>query len=162
MIATADKFERKFGYWEVSVKFQTQEGHWSAFWLQTPTIGRPVGDVAAAGTEIDIFEYHSKWKDGIHHALHWDGYGKDHKSATKKPTGKDLQTGFHTIGLLWTEDKYIFYVDDQPTWETTQGVSKRPEFIILSLEVGKWAGDIAKANLPDAMVVDYVRWYEKR
>ncbi len=161
MIATQGKFEHAFGYWEVSVKLQKQEGHWSAFWLQTPTMGKPVGDVAKAGTEINVFEYHSRWKDGIQHTLHWDGYGKDHQTAAFKATGKDLADGYHTIGLLWTAEKYIFYVDDKPTWETDKGVSQRGEFIILSLEVGKWAGDIAKANLPDSMYVDYVRVYDK-
>ena len=33
--------------------------------------------------------------------------------------------------------------------------------MILSLEVGKWAGDIAKAELPDHLYVDYVRVYQK-
>lgn len=32
---------------------------------------------------------------------------------------------------------------------------------ILSLEVGTWAGDIAKAELPDSFYVDYVRVYQK-
>lgn len=162
MIATAGKFERAYGYWEARIKLQKQEGHWSAFWLQTPTMGRPVGDVGQAGTEIDIMEYHSRWKDQTQHALHWDGYGKDHKQVVQKVMGQNLQEGFHTFGLLWTKEKYVFYVDGKATWETTQGISQRPEFAILSLEVGTWAGDIAKAELPDSMVVDYVRWYEKK
>ena len=31
------------------------------------------------GAEIDIFEAFG-WSDIIHHTVHWDGYGKDHKS----------------------------------------------------------------------------------
>jgi hypothetical protein len=34
--------------------------------------------------------------------------------------------------------------------------------INLSLEVGPWAGDITKAELPDSFYVDYVRVYQKR
>jgi hypothetical protein len=33
--------------------------------------------------------------------------------------------------------------------------------MILSLEVGKWAGDISKADLPDCLYVDYVRVYKQ-
>ena len=36
-----------------------------------------------------------------------------------------------------------------------------PGEIILSLEVGKWAGDIEDATLPDSFTVDYVRVYQK-
>ena len=43
----------------------------------------------------------------------------------------------------------------------TRPSQKRSEYIILSLEVGKWAGDIAKATLPDNLYVDYVRVYQK-
>ena len=35
-----------------------------------------------------------------------------------------------------------------------------PEYIKLSDEIGDWAGDIEKAKLPDAFLVDYVRVYD--
>jgi hypothetical protein len=37
----------------------------------------------------------------------------------------------------------------------------RDQFIILSLEVGSGAGDIARAVLPDSLWSDYVRVYKK-
>ncbi len=39
-------------------------------------------------------------------------------------------------------------------------VSQVPEYIKLSDEIGKWGGDISKAKLPDAFLVDYVRVYD--
>jgi hypothetical protein len=51
-------------------------------------------------------------------------------------------------------------VDGKETWRTDKGVSHRPEYMILSLEVGEWAGDISKAELPDHLYVDYVRVYK--
>jgi hypothetical protein len=33
--------------------------------------------------------------------------------------------------------------------------------MILSLEVGNWAGDISTAELPDHLYVDYVRVYKE-
>ncbi len=35
-----------------------------------------------------------------------------------------------------------------------------PLYIKVSDEVGKWAGDIKKVNLPDEFLVDYVRVYD--
>jgi len=162
MIGTQGKFERAFGYWECRVRFQRQPGHWSAFWLQTPTMGKPVGDPGKAGTEIDIFEYLRTRGDKVQHTLHWDGYGKHHKSAGHVASVKGLTRGWHTVGLEWTPDEYVFVVDGKATWRTRKGVSRRPEYIILSLEVGKWAGDIAKAALPDSVAFDYVRVYKTR
>jgi len=162
MIGTQGKFERAFGYWECRVKLQTAIGHWSAFWLQSPTYGKPVGEVATAGTEIDIFEFLRKRGDKMQHTLHWDGYGKAHKSQGKVIDVPGLGEGWHTVGFEWTKSEYVFYVDGKETWRTDKGVSHRPEYIILSLEVGSWAGDIAKATLPDSAVFDYVRVYRQR
>jgi beta-glucanase (GH16 family) len=162
MISTQGKYEPTFGYFECRVKFQTQTGHWSAFWLQSPTLGNPIGNPAKAGTEIDVFEYLRNRSDKIQHTLHWDGYGKDHKSASKTPEIPNLTKGWHTISFLWTPAHYIFYVDGKETWRTDKGVSHRPQYMILSLEVGKWAGDIEKAELPDHLYVDYVRVYKKQ
>lgn len=161
MIGTQDKYERTFGYFECRAKFQRQIGHWSAFWLQSPTLGEPVGEPAKAGTEIDVFEYLRSRGDKIQHTLHWDGYGQHHKSATQIAEIPGLTRDWHTIGFLWTPTHYAFYVDGKETWRTDKGVSQRAQYMILSLEVGKWAGDIAEAELPDSLYVDYVRVYTK-
>jgi beta-glucanase (GH16 family) len=162
MIGTQGNFETTFGYFECRAKLQTQFGHWSAFWLQTPTMADPLNNPAVAGTEIDIYEYHKKLgRDVVVHNLHWDGYKKNHKKAGGKATVPGLSKGWHTFGLLWTEKAYVFYVDGKETWRTNIAISHRAEYIILSLEVGKWAGDIAKAKLPDSLYVDYVRVYQQ-
>jgi beta-glucanase (GH16 family) len=162
MIGTQGIFETTFGYFECRVKLQEQVGHWSAFWLQTPTMGRHIGDPTRAGTEIDIFEYLRREGDLVHHNLHWDGYGEHHKHAGTNVRVPGLGEGWHTFGLLWTESEYVFYINGQETWRSTRGVSHRAQYIILSLEVGKWAGTIADAKLPDHLYVDYVRVYQQK
>jgi beta-glucanase (GH16 family) len=161
MIGTQGKYETAFGYFECRIKLQKQIGHWSAFWLQSPTLGKPVGNPNKAGTEIDVFEYLRNRDNKIQHTLHWDGYGEDHKSAHKVAEIPGLTEGWHTVGFLWTPTHYVFYVDGRETWQTDKGVSHRPQYMILSLEVGKWAGDISKAELPDHLYVDYVRVTKK-
>jgi len=160
MIATQGKFETTYGYFECRVKLQTQFGHWSAFWLQSPTMGKEIGNPAKSGTEIDIFEFLVKYGDKILHNLHWDGYGDHHKRAGTQASVPGVTKGWHTVGLLWTPEEYVFYVDGKETWRTNEAVSQRSEYIILSLEVGKWAKDISEAKLPDSVLFDYVRVYK--
>jgi len=72
-----------------------------------------------------------------------------------------MSEGFHTFGLLWTPQEYVFYVNGQETWRTAAGgVSQVPEYAKLTEEIGKWGGDITQAKLPDHFVVDYVRVYD--
>ena len=93
--------------------------------------------------------------------LHWDGYGKHHKSEGAKFTRPEVMQGWHTFGLLWLPTEYVFYVDGQETWRSSAGgVSQVPEYVKLTEEIGPWGGKIQKASLPDYCEVDYVRVYE--
>jgi beta-glucanase (GH16 family) len=161
-VRTKGKFERAFGYYEMRCRMPKEVGYWVAFWLMTQTQGRVNGD-GRDGTEIDIME--AVWRDrnDINHALHWDGYGKDHKSAGHRARNiPGLQEGWHTFALDWSPEEYVFSVDGVETWRTSAGgVSQVPSYIKVTAEVGDWAGDIDKATLPDYWLVDYVRVYEK-
>ncbi len=158
-VNTRGKFEHAFGYYVARCKMPKQPGHWPAFWLMSPGVGS-VGNEGRDGTEIDIVEI--PWRDGrLTSNLHWDGYGKAHQAKGTNFTIKAVTEGFHTFGLLWQPDQYVFYVDGQETWRTAAGgVSQVPEFLKLTEEIGKWGGDISKAALPDYFEVDYVRVYD--
>ena len=158
-VRTKGKFEHGYGYWVARCKLPTQPGHWPAFWLMSDGVGR-VGDDGRDGTEIDIAEF--PWRDGrTTMNLHWDGYGKEHKSAGTKVTIPAITNGFHTFALNWTPTNYTFYVNGEVVWQSAAGgVSQVPEFIKLTEEIGEWAGKIREAKLPDYFVVDYVRVYD--
>jgi beta-glucanase (GH16 family) len=158
-IDTIGKFQHGFGYFLARCRMPKGEGHWPAFWLQTPGVTK-VGDEGRDGTEIDIVEM--PWRDGrITMNLHWDGYGKEHKTAgANRPKMPELTQGFHDYALLWTPEEYVFFVDGKEVWRTKAGgVAQVAEHIKLTEEIGKWGGDIAKAQLPDYFEVDYVRVY---
>ncbi len=157
-VRTLGKFEHAFGYFVARIKFHRRPGHWCAFWLMGRTVHQ-VGDQGRDGTEIDIME--KPWLDDrVQHALHWDGYGKQHKSAGHVARVPGIMEGFHTFGLLWTPDEYVFYVDGKETWRTRAGgVCQVPLYIKLSDEIGPWAGQIDKKQLPDEFLTDYVRVY---
>ena len=115
------QFLTTYGWFEARIRFESSPGEWGAFWLQSPTMGNPVGDVAAAGAEIDVVEHRfSDTADadisnsyGIN--LHWDGYGAAHRHAGGRgapPAGAPpLQAGWHTYAVLWTPERYTFFLD---------------------------------------------------
>ncbi len=158
-VRTRGKFEHRFGYCVARIRLQQQPGHWSAFWMMGPGVGR-VGDGGRDGTEIDIME--KPWLDDrVQHTLHWDGYGKDHRWEGKVVKVPGVMEGYHTFGLLWMPEEYVFRVDGKETWRTKAGgVCQVPLYLKLSDEVGRWGGKIGEAALPDRFLVDYVRVYD--
>jgi beta-glucanase (GH16 family) len=177
-------FEQTYGYFEARAKFNTAPGQWSAFWLQTPTNGSPLGDPATAGVEMDIAEHRARCvsapaptppetcapdsdiSNRIQEGLIWDGYGADSKSSVKlsDPLPGLGNGSWHTWGLRWTPTDLTFYYDDTPIWTKTDPISRRSEFIVLSSEVGQsFAGATPRGGYgafqssTTTMQVDYVR-----
>ena len=98
--------------------------------------GVPTGEVSN-GAEIDIIEV-NRVKDEYATAIHWDGYGDDHKSNGKSVSAPELHDKeWHTFGLQWNDDQLHFYYD---------GTEVDGE-----IETSKW---------PDVMFVDYVRVWQ--
>lgn len=144
-------------------------GHWAAFWSMPQTIyGKD--NIIGTGTdwsEIDFFEGF-RYPDHVNHAIHYDGYGKDHKHQGFQYGPIDI-TKYHTFGCWWESDKYTFYVDGVQTWQTSfGGVSQNPQHILLTVEIGdlnnyrdgKVSHGIDEAKLPSKFLVDYVRVYD--
>lgn len=158
-LRTAGKFEKAKGFFVARMKMHAEVGHWSAFWLMNRCEGK-IGNGSADGAEIDIME--KPWLDErVNFAIHWDGYGKDHKSAAHVAKVPDVMEGFHTFALWWNDDAYRFYIDGRQEWETTAaGICTEPLYLKLSDEIGAWAGDIKQAKLPDENLIDYVRVYD--
>ena len=159
-IETRRKFAATHGYFECRAKLLDSPGAWSAFWVQSPAIGKPVGDPANAGVEIDVIEYfsgHWKYHGQARHTIHWDGYAKPHHR--KMDTGMempDIAAEFRVFAVKWDNQGYVFYIDGEETGRLPEApVSNRPQYLILSCETAKWAGDISKAKLPDTFQVDY-------
>ena len=166
-VHTQGKFEQAKGYFECRCQVQKNSGLWTAFWLMCPEVSK-VGNGAKDGAEIDIMESYDAQKHMINHAIHWDGYGKDHKSLAKPAHSDAAYEGFHTYALLWTEKAYIFYIDGEETFRTEEGddnypgCNKAATYLVLSVEAGTWAGVFFPTQFPeDSMIVDYVKVYQK-
>ncbi len=156
-VNTEGRFEFTYGYVEARMQNPKQEGHWPGVWLFGRGVNR-VGDDGRDGTEVDIVECPWRKDDRVSHALHWDGYGDDHRSESHTPRVPGINEGWHTYGVEWSPDGYIFFVDGKETWRSAAGgVCENPLYIILSDEQGGWSGDPGKAALPDYTLIDYVR-----
>lgn len=150
----------KYGYFECRAQLPKTTGPWAAFWIQSPLISAGE-DPAKFGAEIDIFEYFkSQGGDFVSHDLHW-AYGPHQQTSgafLSKVEG--VGEGFHTFAVVWTPEKYAFFVDSYKYYEYIQAISHIDENIILSFEpCSKEA--LKTATLPDVFAVDYVRVYKK-
>ena len=155
-----------FGDYECRCKLQQHpEGWWSAFWMQSPTIGASL-DPAETGTELDIMECFRPGVIASHNAF-TGGYGLDCKRSCVGGVENLDMTVFHRFGMRWDETGYTFYIDGKEDGHIDQYISKRPEFILISTEV---QGYRREDHLPvkeafeligkDVFIVDYVRVFD--
>ncbi len=143
-------YATKYGYFEARCKAPKASGIWSAFWMMPEEgVGMTNKDelnTGRDGVEIDIMEspfYGSKEKNQVIHVVHGDGYGdnlkSDRSAAYRVPKMYDE---YHTYGVMWTEDEYIFFIDGRETYRTKYvvdgkelGVSSVSEYLLLTVEI---------------------------
>lgn len=162
-VGTQNTFLTHYGYFECRAKMQKSTGPWAAFWIQSPGIAKGE-DPAVYGAEIDIFEYFRNYSpdhNQMTHCIHW-AYGPNQKSSgVRVSTFEGLGEGFHTFGLEWTPEKYIFYINGLKFHEVTEGLSHIDEYMILSMELPGTLEGIKNACAPDTFFVDYVKVFKK-
>ncbi|MGV8090429.1 MAG: family 16 glycosylhydrolase [Mangrovibacterium sp.] len=152
-------FETTYGYFECRAAMHKQLGPEVVFRLYSADYGKTL-DPAKDGAMISIFQYHRQ-TPVVQHAVYWNS-GADRQKDNKLIQLKDIGKGFHTFGLEWTQDEYIFYVDGKETWRTSVAVSQRNEYLILLADLSGWGGDPAQGNFPDAITFDYVKVYKPK
>jgi beta-glucanase (GH16 family) len=154
-------FETTYGYFECRAAMHKQLGPEVFFRLLSDSYGKTL-DPAKDGAIISIFQYYRKAPDKIQHAVYWNGFGADRQKVNKQIQLKGIDTGFHTFGLEWTQEEYIFYVDGKETWRTSEAVSQCNEYLNLAADLAGFGGDPAEGNFPDAITFDYVKVYKPK
>ena len=149
-------FSGKYGYYEVRCITPPSVGIWSAFWLMPDggAAGMSENDIKGTGTdglEVDVMESPYMYMDSSPynvHVVHGEGYSdtRSDRSATYEVPG--MYSEYHTYGVLWTEEEYVFYIDGRETWRTkyspdgeTLGVSQVEEYLLLTVEVGGYQAE---------------------
>ena len=166
-------FMHRYGYWEIRCKFQKLPGWWSAFWIQSPSIGM-APNARYAGVEVDVMEnFH---RDGrTTSGSIYGGYGKGYRNGDDRIDYKVDPDCWHRFGLLWTPTNYVYYCDGREMARSSKMVSQVEQFLIVSCEVkgyregkmDKCCEEIRKAAIrpdgtiiDDAFEVDYVRVFD--
>ncbi|MDR1734615.1 MAG: family 16 glycosylhydrolase [Oscillospiraceae bacterium] len=149
-----------YGYFEIRCKFADGLGIWSAFWIY-----------AGAGSELDVFEaWHAKSEDkfkreSFETTVHYNYYnGND---SLGRFHAADCYDEFHTYGVEWNEEWYIFYIDGNEFARSNangDGTSAIPQYITVNnaqgddVRCGKPADNLP--GHPTDYVIDYVRCYQ--
>ncbi len=175
---TSGRFEFTYGYFECRCILPKGEGLWSAFWMINEHAGQ-VSDNAEGGAEIDIMESpfwdmggEESWR--VTQNIHYSGYSLQTKyhNVGIFSLDNDPYENYNTYGLLWTPETYVFFINGREVARTDWGgVSKVPEYMILSCEVDGgegvptfgWSGNIEKNDKETFRAefkVDYVRVYQ--
>ena len=162
-VRTLGKFSAGYAYYEASICFPVAPGTWGAFWLMCGDVSEGKG-----GVEVDIVESIYNERGQCQSALHWDGYGENHKSLSSVKKINVYDGNFHTFGLERTAEAYVFYIDGVQVWRVTNSVITSCgdlAYMKLTVEAAAWAGAGTAAcinGLPAEMLVDYVRVYKTK
>ncbi len=183
------KFMHKFGYYEIRCKIPHSDGWHAAFWLQAPGIGSHPNP-KYCGVEVDIMEsYRYPSENTMICGVGYGGYGKDmHWPGHIRYPYEETDDGWHTYGVDWSKDGYIFYADGREVGRQMApecAVSEVEQFILVSTEChgynrvfaterneatlagdslywgGKAVEQLKHATLPDEFIVDYVRVFDR-
>ena len=147
LITTEMSFASEKGYIEIRADVPDEQGLWSSFWLLPAD-----GDWSS---EIDVFEIQGGNSDTVYTNI-WDNGIPDSQAIT----GIDAGDGYHTYGIMWTDEKMQWYIDGQLVRETDQTVTEEM-YLAISLAVGGFGGDVDETtDFSDGMSIDYVRVYE--
>lgn len=121
-------FKGKYGKIEARIKYPKGEGTWPAYWMMGANHDWNVGTDNQADPrlwpnngEIDIAEYLGINPTQMPQLLHssgnvwsndpnWHIAGNDHYDAVV-----DLSQDYHTYGLIWEPNKFVWYIDGKQT-----------------------------------------------
>jgi len=163
-------WHQKYGYFECRMKLPEGPGLWPAFWMM-PDRGTEAGphwkrqDTGKGGMEFDIMEHLTGWGPHRYHvAMHWDGYGKNHKSVGSDVYIRHDADGYFTSGCLWLPGKLVYYCNGEvvASWESER-VCSQPMNIMFTMPIGGWANTRFDPDaLPMRWDIDYVRVWQRK
>ena len=161
-IITQNTASWKYGYFEVRAKLPCGAGTWPAIWM----LG--IGNNWPATGETDIMEQLGKDPNTIYGTVH-DTSNQAHNGDGSSTTVANACGSFHNYELTWTADQMQIAVDGV-VYDTyvnahtgsDQWPFDQPQYMILNLALGgSWAGPVDDSALPQSLVIDYVRVYQK-
>ena len=166
-LLTKDRYEIQYGRIEARIKVPGAPGLWPAFWMLGNDIER-VGWPESG--EIDIMEFVGRRPNEVLGTIHGPGYSGSSGFTGAVDLGGPVADDFHTFSIDWWPGAIIWRLDGEVFHEArpsdvapNRWVFDHPFFMILNVAVGGNLGGPVAANvdLPQSMVVDYVRLYRE-
>ncbi|MEG3173059.1 glycoside hydrolase family 16 protein [Sphingomonas sp. ZB1N12] len=159
LITTQGGFVQKYGYFEMRADLSGTKGAWDAFWLM-PTVQTKNPLDTDLWQEVDVVEHYGAWDRGVYSAIHTTDLDKQDYSSTQSYAETATVDGFHTYGLMWTEETLSFYLDGQLTaTKVTPSDMHTPMYMLANLAVEQGADVNGPAM---RMKVDYIRAYTEK
>ncbi len=166
-IQTKGKFSFLYGKIEVFAKLQHGKGSWPAIWMMPEN--SEYGGWPKSG-EIDIME-HLNSDAYVYQTIHSEFLdnqgGKD--SVSYYVTAPYNVGEFNVFACEWYPDSLCFSINDKATFTYPRGEGDdskkwpfdKPFYIILNQALGgNWVGEINPEDIPQEMLVDWVRVYQ--
>jgi len=130
ILTTQGTFSQKHGYFEIRAKIPVGTGVWPAFWLLADDGGWP--------PEVDVMEGRGQRLGDLAMTTHW----RTSATGTVQSCGFDFwvpnaSTDFHDYGVLWEQDRLIYFVDHKPVSEIKVPIGfDDPMYMIVNLAMG--------------------------
>jgi beta-glucanase (GH16 family) len=130
ILTTQGSFAQKFGYFEIRAKIPVGQGVWPAFWMLADNGGWP--------PEIDVVEGRGQRPGDLVMTTHW----RIPATGVVKSCGfdfivPDAPTAFHDYGVLWLEDRLIYFIDRKPVSDIkVPDTFVDPVYMIVNLAMG--------------------------
>ena len=152
LLTTYESFSQTYGYFEMRADMPDHHGTWPAFWLLPADGSWP--------PEIDVVEMRGQDPNTVHVSAHSNETGS--RTTVSSAVNVPDTEGFHTYGVLWTEEELVWYFDDVEVFRTdTPDDMHEPMYLLANLAVGGVAGEPADGlATPAEMQIDYIRAYE--
>ena len=157
----------QYGRIEARIRIPRGQGLWPAFWMlgdRCEQVGWPTCG------EIDIMENIGREPSRVHGTVHGPGYsGAQGVGAAYSLSAGAFADDYHVYAVEWQAGAIVWYADST-VYATVTGnnvpgtwVFDHPFFIILNVAVGGyWPGSPDGTTVfPQAMLVDYVRVYQR-
>lgn len=168
-ISTAGHQDLTYGVAAARMKFQQLRGQHGAFWMQPSVPVAGATSAAGGGAEIDVIEWFGEGSGGLAGSVYYPtptgqakagGWVAD-QSAYLGSASDSWWSNYHVFSVEWSPSGYVFRVDGRETWRTSDGVSGRAQYLILSLlssdyELPNLGGE---DRLPQHLFVDWVQFW---
>lgn len=171
-VSTERKFTFTHGLISARVKFPEAAGQHGSVWLQTACASKTCKPV-----EVDFVEFFGRKSNESTstptHLVHLSNVkqGGGYSLSTQR-AGSAYYEKFHDFSVVWDETGYTFWIDGvQSCWrvgkakvcKVTEAVGDSPSFLVMSLLTSDWELPRLDVNrLPNSMMVDWVRVYQRR